>query len=104
MDKIEGCGSNEFPTKKNLKISTFDVKIMSSMDEIALSSSAELPNPLADYEKPGYKMCSYVDKFIKTDAGVIPIIKSKLGKDDLFSTFYVRCGIKRNKYIQMVTI
>jgi len=99
MDKIEGCGSNESPKKKNLKISTFDVNIMSSMDEIALSGSAELPNPLADYEKPGYKMCSYVDKFIQTDAGAIPIIKSKLGKDDLFSTFYVRCGIKRNKYI-----
>ena len=99
MDKIKGGGSNESPTKKNLKISTFDVKIMSSMDEIALSGSAELPNPLAGYEKPGYKMCSYVDKFIKTDAGVIPIIKSKLGKDDLFSTFYVRCGIKRNKYM-----
>lgn len=99
MDKIKGCGSNESPVKKNLKISTFDVKIMSSMDEIAISGSAELPKPLAGYEKPGFKMCSYVDKFIQTDAGAIPIIKSNLGKDDLFSTFYVRCGIKRNKYM-----
>ena len=80
------------------KISTSGVDIMSSMDEIALSCSAEPSNPMADYEKPGYKLCSYVDKFIKTHAGAIPIIKSKLGKDDLFSTFHVRCGIKRNKY------
>ena len=98
MDKIERCGSNESPTKKNLKISTFDVKIMSSMDKIALSGSAELPSPLAGYEKPGYTMCSYVDTFIKTNAGVIPIIKSTLEKFDLFSTFYVRCGIKRHNY------
>ncbi|MBT7259905.1 MAG: hypothetical protein HN888_02160, partial [Desulfobacula sp.] len=43
-------------------------------------------------------MCSYVDTFIKTNAGVIPIIKSTLEKFDLFSTFYVRCGIKRHNY------
>jgi len=80
------------------KISTSRVTIMPAMDETALSCSGEPSAPSIDYEKPGYKLCSYVDKFIKTHAGVIPIIKTKLGKNDLFSTFYVRCGISRYKY------
>ena len=98
MDKIAGCGSNEPHTQKKLSISTSDIKIMSSMDGNVLSRSVDSSNSRAAYEKPGYNMCSYVDKFIKTDAGDIPIIKSRLGKIDLFSTFYVRCGIKRHKY------
>ncbi|WP_299977562.1 mercury methylation corrinoid protein HgcA [Desulfobacula sp.] len=81
-----------------MKRSTSGVNILSSMDEASLSSSTELSNPMADYEKPGFKLCSYVNRFIKTDAGLIPIIKSKLGKKDLFSTFYVRCGINRHTY------
>ncbi len=98
MDKIAGCGSNEPHTQKKLSISTSDIKIMSSMDGNVLSRSVDSSKSRAAYEKPGYNMCSYVDKFIKTDAGDIPIIKSRLGKIDLFSTFYVRCGIKRHKY------
>jgi len=41
---------------------------MSSMDEVSLHSSTELSTPMADYEKPGFKLCAYVDRFIKTDA------------------------------------
>lgn len=85
-------------TRSDNKISTPGVSLMSSMDEAALSCSTQPLDPKAVYEKPGYKLCSYVDRFIKTDTGFIPIIKSELGKDDLFSTFYVRCGIKRYKY------
>ena len=85
-------------TRSDSKISTPGVNLMSSMDEAALSCSTQPLDPKAVYEKPGYKLCSYVDRFIKTDAGFIPVIKSKLGKNDLFSTFYVRCGIKRYKY------
>jgi len=80
------------------KISSSGVNIMSSMDEIAAPCTTELFDPMTDYENPGYKLCSYVDRFIETDTGRIPIIKSNLGKDDLFSTFYVRCGITRHKY------
>ena len=98
MNKIEGWGCNGPPSQKGLKISTSGVNLMSSMDEISSSCSAEPSNPMADYEEPGYKLCSYVDKFIKTNAGLIPVIKPKLGKDDLFSSFYVRSGINRYKY------
>lgn len=85
-------------TRSDRKISTPGVNLMSSMDEATSSCSTQPLDPKAVYEKPGYKLCSYVDRFIKTDAGFIPVIKSKLGKDDLFSTFYVRCGINRYKY------
>jgi hypothetical protein len=98
MDKIKEFISIKPSGQKKIKISTFDVNIMPSMDEAGLKSSGEPSSTMAGYEKPGYKLCSYVEKFIKTDAGIIPIIKSKLGKDDLFSTLYVRCGISRNKY------
>lgn len=68
------------------------------MAQANLSGSTKTSNPMTDFEKPGYKLCSYVDNFVKTNEGIIPIVKSKLGKDDLFSTFYVRCGIYRHTY------
>ena len=85
-------------TRSESKISTPGVSLMSSMEKADLSCSTQPLDPKAVYEKPGYKLCSYVDRFIKTDSGFIPVIKSKLEKDDLFSTFYVRCGINRYKY------
>lgn len=87
--------------KKNqqtLKVSTSNVTLMSSMEDTASSCSIKSSRLMADYEKPGYKLCSYVDRFINTDQGPVPIIKPKLGRDDLFSSFYVRCGINRHQY------
>ncbi|MBU8849900.1 MAG: hypothetical protein KOO64_10170 [Desulfobacterales bacterium] len=81
-----------------MKISTSDVNIMPAMDKTILSCSTEISNPMDEYEKPGFKLCYYVDRFIQTDSGFIPVIKSKLETKDLFSTFYVRCGINRYKY------
>jgi CO dehydrogenase/acetyl-CoA synthase delta subunit len=83
---------------KNLKISTQGINIMPSMAQVNLSGSTKISNPMDDFEKPGYKLCSYADRFIKTNEGIIPIVKSKLGKDDLFSTFHIRCGIWRHTY------
>jgi len=65
------------------------------MDKASSNCSTSL---LKTDEKPGYKLCPYVDRFIKTDTEVIPVIKSELGKDDLISTFFVRCGINRYSY------
>jgi hypothetical protein len=80
------------------KISTSGVSILSSMPETPSACLTEVLSPAAKYETPGYHLCSYVKRFVDTDAGAVPIIKSRLGKVDLFSTFYVRCGIKRYKY------
>jgi len=84
-------------SNKNV-ISTAGLSILSSMKEVASGCSNEDTVYLADYEKPGYILCSYVDRFIDTSSGSVPVIKTELGKDDLFSTVSVRCGIWRYKY------
>ncbi|MBU1343864.1 MAG: hypothetical protein KKE44_13495 [Proteobacteria bacterium] len=98
MDKSKDCGCNEHPSPKGLNISTSNVNILSSMDKIISPCSTQTFDATAGHEKPGFKLCSYVDSFIQTHAGDIPIIKSRLEKNDLFSTFYVRCGINRYQY------
>ncbi len=96
MNKLpdQGCGCDEKPA---LKISTPGVGIMASMDETPACGS-EPVDPMASHERPGYKLCSYVKDFIPTNTGLVPKIKAGLGMDDLFSTFYVRCGIQRYSY------
>ncbi|MBU1195140.1 MAG: hypothetical protein KKE62_04750 [Proteobacteria bacterium] len=68
------------------------------MDTSISTGAAQNTDPLAAYEKPGYKLQSFVSHFIRTEAGDIPVIKTRPGKDDLFSSFYVRCGINRHRY------
>ncbi len=98
MEKKEGCGSSEPSLEKGISISSSGVNIMSSMTDTTACCDTE-SNPSSEHEKAGYKLCSYVDNFIQTDVGGVPIVKSKLGRDDLFSTFYVRCGINRHQYM-----
>ena len=98
MDTPEEFNSNN-STPNNTFISTDGVGIRSSMDDIASCCSNKDNNCLSGHEKPGYLLCSYVKSFINTELGPVPVIKAELGKDDLFSTFYVRCGIRRNRYI-----
>ncbi len=97
MSKIEGCGCNEAASQNKIKMSTSGVSIMSSMDKMP-PCGTETAGPTSAYEKPGYRLCSYVDRFIDTDAGPVPIIKPKLQTEDLFATFFVRCGIGRHSY------
>lgn len=49
-------------------------------------------------QKPGYLLCSHVTKFLTTDAGPVPVVTTRLNREDLFSTFRVRCGIRRDQY------
>jgi hypothetical protein len=83
---------------KNNFLSTEGVSILDSMDQTVSCCSSENDDCLAAHEKPGYTLRSYVKKFIHTKIGPVPVIQPELGKDDLFSTFYVRCGIRRDKY------
>lgn len=59
---------------------------------------SSVPVPVKSDERPGYRLCSYVDGFMDTNIGNVPVIKTRLGFDDLFSTFYVRLGIRRYHY------
>ncbi|MFA5905509.1 MAG: mercury methylation corrinoid protein HgcA [Desulfobacula sp.] len=98
MNETKGCGCSDPASQNTFKMSTSGVSIMSSMDKTPSCSTTVTVNPMAAHENPGYKICTYVDKFINTDAGPVPIIKPKLKREDLFATFFVRCGIGRYSY------
>ena len=85
-------------SKDHKGLSSTGIGIMPSMDTPIPTCSQTDTDPFAGHIRPGYKLCSFVDEFISTDAGDVPVIKTSLGKDDLFSTFYVRLGINRYRY------
>jgi len=49
-------------------------------------------------EKPGYKLCGFVEAFIETPAGVVPRVKRSLDRPDIWETVKVRAGFNRNQY------
>lgn len=79
-------------------LSSRNVQIMPAMTTPGLSGVSENTRPLAAHEKPGYELCRYVDRFIDTGAGPVPVIRPDLDKWDRLSTIAVRCGIRRHRY------
>jgi hypothetical protein len=98
MNKIENSTQDK-KHSSSLHLSTSGVTIMPSMGEIAGNCSESSLDPVSAHEKPGYKLCTYVDDFIETDAGPVPRIKTSLGREDRISTILVRCGINRHRYM-----
>jgi len=72
------------------------IQILSSMD--AGKTAGQQPEDLEEYGKPGYRMCSFVKGFVKTDVGPVPSVKTSLDKKDVVSTVLVRTGINRYDY------
>ena len=97
MDTPEKITAND-STPNNTFLSTEGVSILDSIEETVSCRSNGNDNSLSAHEKPGYALRSFVEKFIDTKIGPVPVIKTRLGRNDLFSTFYVRCGIRRYKY------
>jgi hypothetical protein len=50
------------------------------------------------FEKPGYRLCGFVEGFTDTPAGSVPRVKTKLDISDLLGTIKVRLGINRSQY------
>ncbi len=48
---------------------------MPKMDDAQAGCTTEPENPLADYEKPGYTLGSFVEDFILTETGSVPKVK-----------------------------
>lgn len=71
---------------------------MPSMDTTASGVPVDAVPSMAGHQRPGFKLCSYVDRFIKINGRHVPIIKPVMDKLDYFSTVYVRCGILRHEY------
>lgn len=80
-------------------LSTRNVQLMPSVNMPGLSCASEEIHPMAAYDRPGYELCRYVDHFMETDAGRVPVIRPDLDKKDRLSTLAVRCGIRRDKYL-----
>ena len=54
--------------------------------------------PSSPLEKPGYRICGFVDEFIETKAGYIPKVKTKLDLYDWMGTLASRFSGARNDY------
>lgn len=96
MNSQKDCG-NEQTQKQPTGMSSSGISLMASMEETQ-TPCCPPSDPINDYEKPGYKLCSYVDSFMNTDNEPIPVIKTKLEIQDLLSTIVARCGINRYSY------
>ncbi|MDZ7667693.1 MAG: mercury methylation corrinoid protein HgcA [Desulfotignum sp.] len=84
---------------KGSGLSTGNVQIMPAMQMSGLSCASENTRPLGAHEKPGYYLCRYVDHFIDTGAGPVPVIRREPDRGDRLSTIAVRCGIRRHRYM-----
>lgn len=52
----------------------------------------------SSFEKPGYRLCGFVEGFMDTPAGPVPRIKTRLETEDIFGSILVRLGISRGQY------
>ena len=84
------------PTGK--RFSTTSVHIMESMPANQAACSDLPSDPMAVFEKPGYKLMHYIEGFINTDVCLVPLIKTDLDKVDTIANGLVRCGINRYGY------
>ncbi len=55
--------------------------------------------PSADHERPGYKVCSFVDDFVDSGVGKVPRVATGLNWRDRVGTVRARMGLWRNDYL-----
>lgn len=56
------------------------------------------PSPTSVWERPGYRMCPYTEKFLPTPAGDVPTVATRLSWRDHLGTAAVRCAVQRDDY------
>jgi hypothetical protein len=54
--------------------------------------------PASPFDKPGYTICPFVDRFLTTAVGVVPVVRTRLSLRDRLSTVLTRMNIGRNHY------
>ena len=54
--------------------------------------------PSSPWERPGYRLWPFVEDFLDTPAGPVPMVKTKMGPSDLKETFLARVSSLRNDY------
>jgi len=58
----------------------------------------EKASSMQNHEKAGYRIMPFVEEFIPTDAGDVPMIRTELTYGDILSNINVRLNIKRDDY------
>lgn len=54
--------------------------------------------PASPDERPGYQLCSFVERFVATPEGMTPQIKTSLGLNDRLGAIRARLGVRRDHY------
>ena len=99
LDSGCDCGCDTDVKKQPVSgFQTTGVSIMPKMDDAQAGCTTEIENPLADYEKPGYTLTSFVEDFILTETGSVPKVKTKMDQSDIKLTILVRSVIGRHNY------
>jgi len=50
------------------------------------------------YERPGYRLCRFVEGFVDTPSGPVPRVATRWDRSDVWITLAARIGIRRNRY------
>jgi len=99
LDSGCDCGcDNDGKNEPVSGLQTTGVSIMPKMDDAQAVCGTESKDALANYEKPGYILSSFVEDFILTETGSVPKAKTKMNQSDIKSTILVRSGIGRHNY------
>lgn len=54
--------------------------------------------PASPDERPGYRLCAFVERFVETPRGPVPQVKTGLGLGDWLGSCRARLGIRRDGY------
>jgi hypothetical protein len=65
-------------------------------DEVCCGAPAGPPS--SQFEKPGFALLDFVEKFVQTPAGPVPRVKTTLQWSDYAGSIRARLGINRNEY------
>lgn len=67
-------------------------------DNASNCCGAQAPKPDSDHEKPGYKLWGFVEDFLSTPTGPVPLVRSERSHEDHRGTLFARLGIGRDFY------
>jgi len=54
--------------------------------------------PASADERPGYRLCAFVERFVETPVGMTPQVKTSLGLGDWLGSLRARLGVSRDRY------
>jgi len=90
------CGSAKAPCTDEGLSEMLPVHREAPGDEVCCGPP---PGPASSpFEKPGYRLCGFVEGFKSTPAGSVPRIKTKLETSDILGSIKVRLGVNRSQY------